>query len=222
MVFSSFSEYIQLREMSARKQLSRLVSVAQDPASFYVLIAASRRGEEVWKGATKAMENDIRSRGYRVSVKKNGTTQEIQKQLPGNGPIGVSPTHGGYEEKGMDVREKSLFVSLPTGSDMPSDEEIVDFFVTLAEKYQQVGVIIKLPDEETAYEYTTRHHDMGAGHRIAYNDPGRHEKPPYYTRPRYRGTSKKSTASKSDALVFDPDFASPQVTPFSRPHGPQE
>jgi len=229
MVFRTFREYCQLQEMAARKQLSRIVDMAQDPKRLMVIISASRDGDEVWKGATKALENDIRSRGYKVSVKKGGVTREISKKLPGEGPVGITPTHGGYDEEGTDVREKSLFVSMPKNAVAPSNEDIIDFFVTLAEKYQQMGVLIKLPGEDETFEYTTRHHGMGAGHRIPYNEPRADPQPPYYTRPRYRGTSttfdrprgervKTSRASDKDALVFDPEFDKPQVMPFDRPY----
>lgn len=125
---------------------------------------------------------------------------------------------GGYDENGIDVRENSLLVSLPKTAVLPPREETIDFFLQLADKYGQAGVVVRFPGEP-AHEYTTRHHQsLGQGRKIAYNDPRADDEPMYYTRPRYRGTSKNSVVSKRDGVVFNPDFDNPMPL-LDKPNG---
>ena len=71
--------------------------------------------------------------------------------------------------------EPSYWTSLP--ADSPVDRQtLVKQVVALADKYQQMGVIIKLPGEQ-AYEYTTKYHSLGAGKRIPYGSATRQKEP---------------------------------------------
>ena len=117
--------------------------------------------------------------------------------------MGVTPTLGGYPEGSLKVEEKSLFVSLPAGTDPGPRQEVIDFFVALAEKYQQWGVIIKFPGEE-AHEYTTQHHELGPHRRVPYVEPHKEEEPEYYTKPAKR--------KQKDALVFNAKYGEDEPT----------
>lgn len=173
----SFKEFM---EMAARRQTGRLLQQANDPQKVVVAITAHRGEQEVWPGAMKQLEQDLRKLGF-----------------------GTTPTTGGYQEGGIRVDEPSLFASMPAGQIANPEQArtLVKLVVQLADKYQQMGVIVKAPGEQ-AYEYTTRHHDMGAGKRIPYGTATRQKEPAYYTRPRFRDRTKHGT----DGITFDPKF----------------
>src|SRR5581483_3731097 len=130
--------------------------------------------------ATKDLERDIRNKGFDTHALKTPA------------PLGTTPTTGGYKEGDRKVEEDSVTVSAPKNAPLPPPDEIVKFFIALAEKYQQMGVIIKLPGEE-AHEYTTNFHGAGPGNRIPYGNAERLKDPMYYTRPRDRNAKTHGT-----------------------------
>lgn len=192
-----FKAYLTLQEMAARKSTVRLVNMTKDKERLIVVIAASREGKEIEPDATKKLEQAIIARGYQIG-----------------GKYGVTPTWGVYKEPGQDAaKEKSLFVSWPKEVPPPPNEEIISFFTKLAEQFQQVGVIIKLPGEATAHEYLTSH-APDANKRVPYLNPRKEEEPMYSTRPRFRGYGQGDKASKSDALTYDPNYDNIQPNPY--------
>lgn len=191
----SFSSFVALREMAARKQLSRIVTQASDPGRFVAILSAAR--------------------GYMTPDQVRDATERLKADLDGlkaHG-FGYTPTTGGYPENGQDVKEPSFLVSHP-GAGLPDDETLVHMFVGLAKKYDQAGVVIKLPGSTEAHEYTTGEHFLGGGTRVPYRDPVLAKKPEYYTRPRFRGTSKKSTASNRDGMTYSADYDNPEPNPY--------
>lgn len=193
-----FKEYLTLQEMAARKSTNHLVNMTKDKDRLVVVIAASREGKEIEPDATKKLEKAIVARGYQIG-----------------GRYGITPTWGVYKEPGQaPSKEKSLFVSWPKHIPPPPNEEIIKFFTELAEQYQQIGVIIKLPGEETAHEYMTGH-APDPKKRVPYLNPRKEEEPMYSTRPRFRGYGKQDRASNSDALTYEPNYDNIQSNPYA-------
>lgn len=193
-----FKEYLALQEMAARKSTNRLVNMTNDKDRLIVVIAASREGKEIAPNATKTLEQAIKARGYQIG-----------------GNYGITPTWGVYKEPGQPAaKEKSLFISWPRNVPPPPNDEIIRFFTQLAEEFQQIGVIIKLPGEETAHEYLTSH-APNANQRVPYLNPRKEEEPMYSTRPRFRGYGKQDQASRSDALTYSPNFDNIQQNPYT-------
>ncbi len=191
---NGFREF--LLEMAARKSANRLVGLAKKPDSFMAVISAKREGMSP------------------EQVKR--ATAQLKKELEALKPLGfgVTPTTGGYQEGPVRSLEPSFVVSFDsTRHALPPDDELVSRFVGLADKYRQMAVLIKLPGQET-HEYTTQHHDSSPNARIPYHEPAYDPEPTYFTRPRYRGTGKKSQASDRDGLAFSPDFGN--IEPYSQ------
>jgi hypothetical protein len=206
----SFRRFVDLHEMAARQQLGRMVRLANDPDRLLVLMSASRDGQELFPGATKALEMDIRKKGFTVLRQGRETFQSLDTSTP----LGVTPTLGGYQEPGKKtVQEKSVLVSAPRNLHLPPAEQLIQFFVDLAEKYDQAGVIIRVPGDPVAHEYTTKHHESPY-QRIPYHDPHPERKPTYFTRPADRGTRRNSTAPKDDGMTFKPDFGGMEPTDY--------
>lgn len=146
--------------MAASRSASHLLAKA-DSDKLMVIISASRKGQEIYPNATMDMEREVRQAGYKPTTHQL-RDHPLEKEIEGGKPIslqnkldttklGIARTIGGYPEEGEDVRELSLVVSHPNPA--PPVREILEFFIGLAARYQQIGVVIKLPDEQDAYEY---------------------------------------------------------------------
>lgn len=205
-MFPSYEAYAAKREfleMAADKSAAHLLDRAKRN-ELMVVMSASRDGEEVFPGATKQMENEIRQAGYETETVSSAAAHPRAKELAGGlplgdefkgrisaGPFGIAKTVGGYDEGGKDVTELSLVVSHPQPA--PPPEEIVNFFVGLAKRYHQLGVIIKLPGEKDAYEYFPNGNPP-----IKYGEGGFSRTSPYYTRLR--------KGPKDRKLVYNPEY----------------
>lgn len=179
-------------EMSANRSFSHLLDRSQSD-ELMAIISASRGGVEIFPGATKQMEKEIRSAGYpsvRVIHSKNHPSNK--DMLPGGEQLGksfdwtkgkkptfgIAKTVGGYFEDppGKQVEELSLVVSQPVEEDF-NNHEIVEFFVGLASRYNQLGVLIKLPGERDTYE-----HFPDGRPPVLYGTATASETTPYFTR----------------------------------------
>jgi hypothetical protein len=232
MIFKTFTEFVRLRE--AADSMSRLMAQAQDNG-LMVIISASRDSEPIYpfsqdnwnlrgkiekrrrshrqsSGATRDLEREVRQ----AWEARFGVDQQTGIYHPGwDNHLGFKKTYGTYPEekpKGSGiytkVLEDSLFITHPKeGLEGIPHEQLVQFFLGLAEKYGQIGVIIRLPGEYQAYEYFTSHSSETPGSRRPYNFPRKEEAPDYSTRLR--------KMSDDRHLVYDPDFGNPPQPPSS-------
>lgn len=184
MLFQSFRDYCVIKE-AANKSMGHLLDMAHSNRLMVIISSFRDSKDQPPPRSILNLERDIRNqKGYEVVPNTNcpeglDEPEEIEgpnaiASLPNTGQMGVTKSSGGFREKVVkpgttefelddkgepvtrDVCESSLIVSHRRGAGHPGDEEVIDFFMQLAKKYNQEAFIFKAPSsDEIMMVYTT-------------------------------------------------------------------